>query len=354
MSTQRLAYLLNLPLSTEPELRRALTDILGRVIRQVNTGAAFDVDSIAASSVVGSGVTLVDSSAAQRVCTLVPAVDWIDQVLHIKSVAGTTLVAAQAGETIDGTRTASIRTGHSLSLVSDGNNWWSIGARRGQLSEATYMTSGKFILTPDVVGLVAESIGAGGGSACAQPTGAGDISIGGGGGGGGVQRKIYARDELLGMVSASSTIACSYGTGGAGGTVGGTQAGSSGGNTTFGTGGDAITGNGGNGGAVGAAGPAAQTPGALGGSGSGPADSMTFNGEPSSATSGGFAIGLHNSKGGGNRHSQGGVASTVGNAGTAGLGHGAGASGPTCNGGNATGIAGTAGNNGAIYIELYT
>lgn len=187
-------------------------------------------------------------------------------------------------------------------------------------------------------------VGGGGGSAGSPATGATDISIGGAGGAGGVVEKVFTRAELDAMATAS-VVSFAIGAAGAAGMAGG--AAGAGGSTTFGTGGDLLTGGGGAGGVPTStpSGPANQVAGAAGGTATGPADALAVRGSPSTAASGAYADGLHGPRGGESPYGAPGTPVVVGTVAPAGYGYGAGASGGVNNGGagNTNGAAGQPG-----------
>ena len=118
---------IELPSDMEDQQRRALTEILSKHAEQINH-TAFDITTISSATIVAHDVVLIDATGtATVVATLVPAKDWRDKVMRIKVISSTGigLIAAQSGETIDGTATASISGSlHCFQLVSNGDNWF--------------------------------------------------------------------------------------------------------------------------------------------------------------------------------------------------------------------------------------
>jgi len=111
----------------EDHSRRALTLYLEQLRSQVNT-TADDVTTVSSSTVVGSSVVLVDATSAAVTVTLVPALNWIDQVMRVKKTdtgPNYVLIVPQSGEKVDNTATVAITQSYTcLQLVSDGSNWW--------------------------------------------------------------------------------------------------------------------------------------------------------------------------------------------------------------------------------------
>lgn len=139
--TQRLSTQINLPPDADAFLRRALDDIFQRIIQQVNIGAAIDVDTVGGGETLGSVVNLVEATAATQAVFLVPAIDWVDRLLYVRSQGGVSLLVPQAGETVDGTVTARMSPNSMITLASDGDNWWSVGSNRNAARLVTERTA---------------------------------------------------------------------------------------------------------------------------------------------------------------------------------------------------------------------
>lgn len=122
----------------------------------------------------------------------------------------------------------------------------------GTFTKATY---------PWLRAIRVKTVGAGGGSGGAATTGAGEVAAGAGGGGG-----AYAESFITDIAGLSASVTVTVGAGGAGGAAG-ANAGSTGGDSSFGS---AVIAKGGNGGAAGFANtaPTMGNGGATGGSAS--------------------------------------------------------------------------------------
>lgn len=116
----------DLPMSMDPQLRRALMDIFQKQNTQINH-TAHDSTSIATSQTVAADLVLVDATAGTVLCTLIPAIDWQDKFLRVKKMnsnTNTVLIKGNGGETIDegSTKTISVQY-RSYCFYSDGSNW---------------------------------------------------------------------------------------------------------------------------------------------------------------------------------------------------------------------------------------
>lgn len=118
---------IELPADMEPQLRRALTEVLQKHVSQINH-FALDSTAISSTQVIAADLVLVDATAATVVCTLVPAIDWVDKLITVKKMSANTntvLITGQAGETIDEQATVTISVQYrTLSVQSDGANWF--------------------------------------------------------------------------------------------------------------------------------------------------------------------------------------------------------------------------------------
>lgn len=119
-----------LPLDMDPQLRQALSDVIRAHAQQLNWATDHDVTSVATSTTVAHDLVIADSTASVVTCTLPKAKDWQDRVLRVKKVnsnANIVIVHAQSGETIDKVGSATISVQYStLSLISDGAEWWKV------------------------------------------------------------------------------------------------------------------------------------------------------------------------------------------------------------------------------------
>lgn len=129
--TDRVKYVPVLPIKTEGELRRALTEAFREHAKQINWATGHDVQTISASQGVAHDLTLVDAASGAVTCTLIPAQRWFDRVLRVKKIDSSSnmvKVVPTAGETVDGAGTKTISTQYTcLSLMSDGLSWYIVG-----------------------------------------------------------------------------------------------------------------------------------------------------------------------------------------------------------------------------------
>lgn len=116
------------PLETPLALRQSLNDTLGRILQQVNWNTR-SVMSLKSSQAALAEVVLVDSSASQVTVTLLSATLAGAYIMSIKKIDGgnSVKIAAQSGQTIDGTAVQSISAVNGvITIACDGRTWHKI------------------------------------------------------------------------------------------------------------------------------------------------------------------------------------------------------------------------------------
>lgn len=125
--SERVSIYPNLPTTADPDLRRALVDILRAHAIQINWGTGQDTSTFTGDGVVAHDLAPVNAAAGAVSCTLPKAKDWTDRTIRVKktdSSANLVKILPQSGETIDGTATVAISQQWTcVQLMSTGSEW---------------------------------------------------------------------------------------------------------------------------------------------------------------------------------------------------------------------------------------
>ena len=129
--SNRVSPLPALPFQIDPELRRALVEVLQKHALQINWATGQDTQRLSASGDTAADLVLVDASSAPVTCGLPKASDWQDRTISVKKTdsSGNAVTISPAGsETIDGASSTAISAQNTcLQIMSDGLNWLIVG-----------------------------------------------------------------------------------------------------------------------------------------------------------------------------------------------------------------------------------
>ena len=108
---------------------RAITDAWRPLAGQVNL-LSQDTVAVNADAVLSENLVLANASAGALALTLIPALDYRDQIMAVKKIDATAnlvLIGTTGGELIDGGTTATISVQYqTIRLQSDGSQWWKV------------------------------------------------------------------------------------------------------------------------------------------------------------------------------------------------------------------------------------